>query len=510
MCLEIVDAVAHEIVVDHLALMLLDQDRQRALVKASYNAEEDKTRFYSEAEARNLALNQSPIGQALETEQPVLLASAKTESDPLLESSGHPVSLLYLPMIARQKTVGVFSLSRPAQQPFGEDDVRILTIIADQAATALANVQLFYELAAANIDLQESERQARQTSLYLESLFEAANDVIFTLDDQGKVTYVNRKVEDWGHHKESLIDRPFYELLADPASESPIAAGLLSKGRQVLEAGLQTASKKRREVLLSTSFIAIEGEHRPAWLVLARDITERKQLEKQLLHSEKLASIGILAAGVAHEIGNPLSAISGYTQILQSGGFAEAEAKEYLEAIESQAGRIQHIIQDLLDYSRPSTGLRSEINLSEAAASIMSMLQTQKTFKKLDIEFDLAEDLPSVHIDRDHLAQVIINIALNAAQAMPEGGRLRISTFSEGDRVRIMLADTGPGIPPDIADRIFDPFFTTKPAGQGTGLGLAICHRIVESYNGTIVLDSKPGRGTTFGVTLPSTAGERT
>ncbi|MBU2548389.1 MAG: GAF domain-containing protein [Proteobacteria bacterium] len=506
LCRELVAAVAGEIVVDHLALLLVDQDRENLVLTASFDVASDETRFYHDREARRLDPDQGLPGEALRTGRPVLAAEAPADHDPLGSGAGPSLSLLLLPLVARDKAVGLFSLSRSARQPFGQSDLRILTIISDQAATALANVKLFNELAAANVRLQASEGQARRTSMYLESLLEAANDVIFTLDARGRITYVNRKIQEWGYTKEALIGRPLDDLAAD----GPPAALIEKKIVQGLEAGFSTRDGGRRDVLLSTSRIEDESGQGAAWLVLARDITERKQLERQLFHSEKLASIGILASGVAHEVGNPLSAISGYAQILQSGGVDAVEAREYLDGIESQAARIQRIIEDLLSYSRPSTGHRSEIELSEALPQIMSMLTAQRVFRGIEAAYDLAPDLPPVIMDRDHLAQVIINIALNAAQAMPDGGALRIRAERENDRVLILLSDTGPGIPAELRDRVFDPFFTTKPVGRGTGLGLAICHRIVESYGGSIELAAGPGPGATFVVGLPAASGERT
>jgi len=508
LCRETIETVAHEVAPDRLALLLLDQDRERLRIKASYDAGVEASRFHSDRESQPLTLDQGPAGQAARTAEPVLIPSAGPEEDPL-GPSDRPVSLLFLPLVVRDKTVGVLSLTRPAAQPFTEADLRVLTIIADQAATALANVQLFNDLAAANIRLQESEREARRTSLYLENLLEAANDVIFTLDLEGRITYVNRQIEEWGYSKEALHGRFLDDLTADRRETGALTGRLAAAGRQVLEAAFRTVSGQRREVLLSTSPIAGASGSGSGWLVLARDVTERTQLEKQLFQSEKLAGIGLLAAGVAHEIGNPLSAISGYTQILQNAQVSPEEAQEYLGAIESQTARIQRIIEELLSYSRPSAGQRLEIDLAEAVPTILTMLTGQGFFKNIEVRFDPAAGPPPVVMDRDHLAQVIINIALNAAQAMPAGGVLTVSLKETGDKVQIRLTDTGPGIPPEIQGRIFDPFFTSKPAGQGTGLGLAICHRIVDHYHGSLEVESRPGQGASFIVTLPAANLER-
>ncbi len=502
----VVEAVSHEIALDRLFLLLVDQDRVALRLVASFDAASDETRFPAGHEGVIFPLDDedSEPARAVKAREPLVIALSEPGTGLGGRPDDPPVSRLYLPLIARRRTVGLLSLSRGAAQPFNDADVRVLTIISDQAATALANVQLFNELAAANVRLQDSERQARQTSLYLENLLETASDLIFTLDENGRINYVNRKVEEWGFGKDYLLGRKLEELLHGESSQSGKGGPILTPGQQSVEVGLRTAAGERKDVLMSMSLLDSEGGRNAGCLVLARDITERKQLERQLLHSEKLASIGILAAGVAHEIGNPLSAISGYTQILQGGGVREEESREYLEAITSQTARIERIIEDLLNFSRPSTGHSSDINLAEAMPSIMSMLSGQRSFAHMKTIFDLPPDLRPVRMDPDHLAQVVINIALNAAQAMPGGGGLTVSAREMKGMVELRLKDTGPGIPPEARDRIFDPFFTTKPVGQGTGLGLAIVHRLVESYGGSIEVESEPGHGTVFIVSLPA------
>ena len=319
LCLRILEAVSQEISADRQVLMLVKQDRNELIVRASFDAAWDAVRFYSDAEAGTVPLDRGAADRAAAGGRPLRLDSAIWEEDPLINTPEQPVSLLFLPLVARDKIVGVFSLSRPEQNPFLDDEIRILTIISDQAATALANVQLFNDLAAANIRLSESEREARRTSMYLENLLEAANDVIFILDSKARITYVNKKVREWGYDKDKLLGLGFMDLLAEETNGLQHGETYPFSGKQVIEVGLLTAQGERRDVLLSASGMETDAGSGPTELVMARDITARKQLEKQLFHSEKLASIGILAAGVAHEIGNPLSAISGYTQILQSG-----------------------------------------------------------------------------------------------------------------------------------------------------------------------------------------------
>ncbi|MBW1709815.1 MAG: PAS domain S-box protein [Deltaproteobacteria bacterium] len=501
LCLELVDIVAHEVTLDQLDLLILDPASEELKIKASFDARYDQNYYYEDDQAQVIPLDHGHAAEATRTGKPVILPPPGQEVSE--DASSETLSRLYLPLVARDKTVGLFSLTKFASQPFEDSEVRVLTIISDQAAATLASLRLLDELAQANLLLKESERQARETSLYLESLFEAANDVIFTLDFEGRITYVNRKVEEWGYDKENLISRPLSELVSEPGQAQGLTEQLKAQGTQILELAMRSPAHGRRDVLFSISRLEADSSQDSNYLVLARDITEHKQLEKQLFHSEKLASIGILAAGIAHEIGNPLSAISGYTQILQSGEVSEVETQEYLDAVASQAKRIQRIIENLLDYSRPSAGVRSELNVGETVRTVMSMLGSQRAFKGLEIKFNLSDDLPTVNMDRDHLAQLIINVALNAAQAMQGDGSLEITTTLQEGQIQIRLSDSGPGIPEKIRDRIFDPFFTTKSVGEGTGLGLSICHKIAESYNGGVTFDSSPGQGTVFVISLP-------
>jgi two-component system NtrC family sensor kinase len=492
LCLELVDVVAHEVTVEKLGLMIQDPATGALVLRASFDglAEESS---YNDLESGAVSLTEGTAVEAARTGRPVILDAGDQG----------PHSRLYLPLVARNQTVGLLSLSRSAEFPFGENEVRVLTIISDHTAATLANLRLLDDLAQANVRLQASERQARETSLYLENLLEAANDVIFTLDEAGRITYVNRKIGGWGFDKDALIGKALVDLLAGPAASLPEESVLMP------EVVFLSPTQGPRNVLLNISRFESAPGRETSTIVLARDITERKQLEKQLFHSEKLASIGILAAGVAHEVGNPLSAISGYTQLLQGGGASVAETREFLAAIADQAARIQRIIENLLDFSRPSAGVQSLIDVKESIKGVMAMLAGQRVFRGIDIEVDLAEDLPPLHMDRDHLTQIVVNIALNAAQAMPEGGRLTLCAEAGDGMVRLIFSDTGPGIPDEVRERIFDPFFTTKPAGQGTGLGLAICYRIVEGLGGRITCQSRPGQGATFTVTLPAAAAKR-
>ena len=275
-----------------------------------------------------------------------------------------------------------------------------------------------------------------------------------------------------------------------------------------------------------------------------------KQAQEELIRTEKLASIGRFAAGVAHEVGNPLGAILGYTSILQKEGMDREESKDYLKRIEKEIERINRIVRELLDFARPSKFEIKDVEINKVIESTLSLLSYQKDFKNIETKLDLHSDLPMIKGDESQLSQVFINIILNAIDAMPNGGILRIQTrehvvenlyadrfqriypprrksdpmqsdyshlrkpdpfsalltkFSKGDRLaKIRISDTGIGIKKEDLENIFDPFFTTKAPDKGTGLGLSITIRIVESLGGEIKVESEIGKGATFEVYFPA------
>jgi two-component system NtrC family sensor kinase len=275
-----------------------------------------------------------------------------------------------------------------------------------------------------------------------------------------------------------------------------------------------------------------------------------KEAQEELIRSEKLASIGRFAAGVAHEVGNPLGAILGYTGILEKGGVDQEEAKDYLRRIEREIERINRIVRELLNFARPSKMEVREIEVNKILENTLSLLSYQKNFKNIQTQLDLQPDLPLIKGDEAQLSQVFINVILNAIDAMPNGGGLYIQTqtyvveyllsdsfhriyparrkedpvesdyfhlrkpdplsamltkFSKGDTlVKTIISDTGTGIQKEDLERIFDPFFTTKDPDKGTGLGLSVSLRIVESMGGEIKVESDLGKGTKFDLYFPA------
>ena len=229
-----------------------------------------------------------------------------------------------------------------------------------------------------------------------------------------------------------------------------------------------------------------------------------------MIRSAKLASVGQLAAGIAHEIGNPLTVMLGFFDVLDGMGGMPDDAREHLRTMRHEAERVNRIIRDLLDYARANPEPVDEIPLGEVIDGTVGLLAPQKPFRTIEIQVTVPSDLPAVRANRDRLRQVLVNVLLNAADAIGEGGGTvsvkaeRASLSSGAAAVRVLVADSGPGIPAELMDTLFDPFVSSKPPGAGTGLGLAVSQAIVDGLGGTIRAWNPPGGGACFELLLPA------
>jgi two-component system NtrC family sensor kinase len=242
---------------------------------------------------------------------------------------------------------------------------------------------------------------------------------------------------------------------------------------------------------------------------MADAVAEREQqlkiaTNKQLHRSEKLASLGRLAAGVAHEINNPLTGVLTFAHLMKEKPNMDGQDLQDLDLIIHETTRAAEIVRGLLDFARERAVIKEPLNLNEVIVRTVRLIRNQKLFDRIVIEEHLADDLPEVEGDMNQLQQVLLNLSLNACEAMASGGTLAIDTWAEDRGVIVQLADTGCGIKPELLERVFEPFFTTKPVGKGTGLGLSVSYGIVQQHGGTIELESEPGRGTTFTLVFPA------
>jgi signal transduction histidine kinase len=266
--------------------------------------------------------------------------------------------------------------------------------------------------------------------------------------------------------------------------------------------GTEVALRSNDEMgLLAASFNEMSRK-------MAADIERLRELNQQLIRTEKLAAAGTLAAGVAHEVNNPLASISSLIQILQTRPLNEEGAEEHremLRLISQQIARITQVLRDMMDFARARPPLRASLDLHRLIEASIRLASFDKEFQSLQLTTSFDESVPAVFADADQLQQVFLNLLLNARDAMPTGGELRVSTqhMPLSEEVAIEFADTGTGIAPEHRAHVFDPFFTTKPAGTGTGLGLAVCYGIVTAHDGRIELLGNNGRGTRIRVVLP-------
>lgn len=380
------------------------------------------------------------------------------------------------------------------------------------------------EVAAQTQQLSESEKRYRvlseeleekvqvrtleiqKTQKYLESLLENANDVIYTLDRDQRFTYVNNKVENWGYRKEDLLGRPFLTLLAKRHRSRRLKDILDLEVKQEYEVEVISQSGELRSVLVSVSPLENERRNVIGVLGIARDITDRTLMEEQFRNAERLASVGKLAAGVAHEINNPLGGILNCLYNIRKGTLPSERQEEYFTYMEDGLRRAQKIVRQLLDFSQQHEPEFSMNDMNGLVDRVLVLTNHAIAEKRLQLHKVYDDDLPPLFVDPQMIEQVLTNLILNAVQATDEGGSIILQTRLAHERCEIDVGDTGSGIDPEVRPHIFDPFFTTKGTGEGTGLGLSVSLGIVERHGGQLTVDSEVGKGTVFTVSLPLSA----
>ena len=282
--------------------------------------------------------------------------------------------------------------------------------------------------------------------------------------------------------------------IARPLQRITTAAVQVTDGNYGTEVDLR---KSNDEIgLLADSFNEMSRK-------MASDIDQLKSLNEQLARAERLAAMGTLAAGVAHEVNNPLASISSLVQMLRSQNGSDPATKEKLELISTQIARITQVTRDLTDFARVRPAARTPVDLNDIVEASIRLASFDADFQKLDLVKRLAADVPVILADGDQLQQVLLNLLLNARDAMPGGGELRINTVADDDEIAVIIEDSGTGIDENSRKQLFDPFFTTKPAGKGTGLGLAVCYGIVTAHNGRIDVEQNGSGGSRFTVRIP-------
>jgi PAS domain S-box-containing protein len=502
------DRIVEQVV--RYAMRFLDaQGALVALVPEGESEEERRPLHVSGAEGTLAPL----MGRLIGRDDPGLIArSLGSERLQLVRNSGgEPTQLVdtlevasaaAVPLRAHGVVVGTLVIADPRDGTFAAEDVRLLSTVATHAAIVIANARFF-----------EMVRHAKEQ---WETAFDALSEGMAVVDDQGRVRRANRSLAAMlGTSIPSVIGRDLGASLLGPSAGSALV-DLLAAARQ--DARVQPlvlrSAPLGRTLRVNAAPIPSPSQEQSV-VVLVEDVTDQQALEAQLIQSEKLAAVGQLVSGVAHELNNPLTSIAGLSEFLLEQKEVGSKDRGHLRVIHEQAERAGRIVKNLLTFARkgPVEQGVGRVELNEVIQRTLTLVAYDTKFKGVTIEKSLAT-VPEVLGDHHALQQVVLNLLNNAAQAVAEidpgrGGErlIHISTWFD-DRVHLRIADSGPGIPDEVLTQLFTPFFTTKQPGQGTGLGLSITYSIVEAHGGRITVERPAQGGAAFLVDLPPAGAE--
>ena len=339
---------------------------------------------------------------------------------------------------------------------------------------------------------------------YTSNVVENMPDGLISIDAEGKIVTVNSRAKEIFGLRDKADEREELRTMFLSFS-APILESLKDRTR-VVEQEVDCPRDPERYIPLSVSaarLISDDGEDLGAVFIL-RDLREIRDLQERVKRSERLAALGSLAAGVAHEIRNPLSSIKGFAQFFRRKNKPGSVEHNYSEVMIKEVDRLNRVISNLLDFAKPKEPTTEKVSIGDLVRHSVELIQDDARSKGVEVSVECEDGLPLADLDRDQITQVLLNVALNGLDAMGEGGKLCVRCFrrDDGTAVVVEVEDTGSGIPEKELPRVFDPFFTTKK--RGTGLGLAIAHRIVENHQGNISVSSAVGSGTTFRIELPT------
>jgi two-component system NtrC family sensor kinase len=408
----------------------------------------------------------------------------------------------YIPCRAQQNTIAVLGLGKTTNGDFlSSEDVELLETLGGYLGIAIQNGRLY-------ASLQQKAAEYERLKDFNENIVESINIGVLALD-------MEDRVESWNAQMEVMYAMPRWQTLTQPLGMIFPQEFMEEFYRVRQNAGinnlykfrLKTPAGETRTVNAAIAPLVTRKFEVVGRLIIMDDITERIELESQLSQADKLSSIGLLAAGVAHEVNTPLAVISSYTQMLAKQLQGDPQKSGLLDKITRQTFRASEIVNNLLNFSRTSGTEFTDVDINKVIGDTLALLEHQFRAAKIQVHSELTPALSPVQGNPGRLQQVFLNLFLNARDAMPGGGQLNVAT-SNGETVRVMVSDTGAGIAPEHIQRIYDPFFTTKTApkegqNRGTGLGLSVTYGIIQEHAGKIRVESNPGAGTTFALDFP-------
>jgi two-component system, NtrC family, sensor kinase len=411
----------------------------------------------------------------------------------------------YIPCRAREHAIAFVGLGKTVAGDFlSSEDVELLETLAGYLGIAIQNARLY-------ASLEQKAAEYERLKDFNENIVESINVGVLAVD-------LADRIESWNSQMEVMYALPRWQALTRPLGEVFPAAFVEEFYRVRQNPGihnlykfrLNTPAGESRTVNVAIAPLVTKKFNVIGRLIIMDDITERVELEAQLSQSDKLSSIGLLAAGVAHEVNTPLAVISSYAQMLSKQLQGDPQKSGLMEKITRQTFRASEIVNNLLNFSRTSGTEFAEVDVNRIILDTMALLEHQFKTAKIRVQDELGGHVPPISGNAGRLQQVFLNLFLNARDAMPEGGTLRVAS-SNGDGVSVVVADTGSGIAQEHIRRIYDPFFTTKASPQhaqqsrGTGLGLSVTYGIIQEHAGKIRVESRPGEGTTFYLDFPLT-----
>ena len=435
----------------------------------------------------------------------------------------------YLPCTLRGRRIAYLGVSRTVAGDYlSSVDVELLLTLCGYIGISIENATLYRSL-------QRKVEEYERLKEFSENIVESINVGILAADLDDRVESWNTQLEQLsGIPREHAVGKRLEDLFpADLAAQFEHVRGetgihhlykfvwkvsQAAHAAQVAQASRPTrsgengslnghtnghSSPREATVNLAIAPLVSKDQEQIGRLIIFDDVTDRAELEQRLVQADKLSSIGLLAAGVAHEVNTPLAVISTYAQMLAKQVAEDAAKSQILDKIAKQTFRASEIVNSLLNFSRTSSTSFGPVNLNRTIQETLSLLEHQLQKAGVIIRTDFASDAPVIHGNAGKLQQVFLNLFINARDAMPSGGRLEIRTWREGSRARVEVADTGSGIAPEHLHRIYDPFFTTKAARKGTGLGLSVSYGIIQEHDGFIEVSNRPSGGARFFIDFP-------
>ncbi len=507
-CDEVVKILSDELGLEHCSIMLLDDSGNYVVNQAGVSPPE--TPRNDEIHNRAFKVGEGVAGMVAKNNTPILISDVDSDARFMkLKSAVDIGSLLCLPVSAGGRGLGVLNLSHTKPNFFNKHHEKVFSILSTTIGHLIDLVRLQKDLELLNKDLQltvvERTRKIEESHEYLKNIFENASDIIFTIDNEGRFIFLNKRVEDLGYTKDELVGQVFDSLLMSEEAIRAFVQVLKQGEKKTLEMEFKGKDGTVWQTLCSFTPLRSSSEGIIGLLGVAKDITERKMFEKRLLQSEKLASLVTFVSGIAHELNNRLLPILVYSELLQESSLEEKDLK-LIKTVNRSAIGAKRIVESLLRFSRQDKPHKSSVNINLILQNVISLLHYRLSSSAITLNTDLDDAMPVIFADERQIEQVFVNIINNACDALEEtgeaGGILNIKSYHKNNEISIDIINNGPEIPREIISKIFDPFFTSKEVGKGTGLGLSLCYGIIREHGGEITVSSETGR-THFTIRLP-------